>query len=121
MSSLKKFFNSFRYAFMGIWHVLLSEWNMRIHVLAAVVVVCFGIYFKITDTEWCIVTLCIGIVMAAEMFNTAFEGLIDLVQPEQHPLAGKIKDVAAGAVLVTALAAAVAGVLIFWKYFFPAL
>lgn len=120
MSFLKKFLSSFRYAFRGVWNILFSERNMRVHLFAAFVVIAFGIYFNISLTEWCIVALCIGMVMAAEVFNSALEALTDLVKPEQHPVAGKVKDAAAGAVLLTAFAAAVAGILVFWKYFFPA-
>ncbi len=120
MSFLKNFLNSFRYAFRGIWSILFSERNMRVHLFAAIIVIAFGVYFKITTTEWCIVAICIGMVMSAEIFNSALELLTDLVKPEQHPIAGKVKDAAAGAVLITALSAAVVGILIFWKYFFPA-
>lgn len=93
---------------------------MRVHLFAAIVVIAVGFYFNISATEWCIVVICIGMVMSAEIFNSALELLTDLVKPEQHPIAGKVKDAAAGAVLLTALAAAVAGILVFWKYFFPA-
>ena len=120
MSFLKNFLNSFRYALRGVWCILLTERNMRVHFFAAIVVIAFGIYFNISPAEWCIVALCIGMVMAAEVFNSALESLTDLVKPEQHPVAGKVKDAAAGAVLLTALAAAVVGILVFWKYFFPA-
>jgi len=120
MSLLKNFLNSFHYAFRGIWSILLSERNMRVHLFAAIVAMAFGVYFNITTTEWCIVVLCIGMVMASEVFNSALEALTDLVKPEQHPVAGKVKDTGAGAVLLSALAAAVTGILVFWKYFFPA-
>lgn len=94
---------------------------MRVHLLATVVVIACGLYFSISAMEWCIIALCIGAVLAAELFNSAIELLTDLVKPEQHPVAGKIKDAAAGAVLVIALAAFVCGVLIFLKYFSSAL
>ena len=118
-SVIKKLFQSFLFAGRGILSLMVNERNMRIHLLATVTVVAFGMYFNITKTEWCLVALCIGMVMAAEAFNTSIELLTDLVKPEFHPIAGKIKDAAGGAVLLAAITAAIAGLLIFGKYFFP--
>lgn len=70
-------------------------------------------FFGITRTEWIVIILCIGVVIAAELFNTAIEKLVDLVSPERHPIAGQVKDIAAGAVLVCAVAAAIIGIIIF--------
>lgn len=117
MLRLKKFLYSFRYAFRGIIRTVVSEQNMRFHITAAVVVIATGFYSHITATEWCMVILCIGLVICAEAFNTAIESLTDLIKPEHHPVAGKIKDAAAGAVLIAAIAATITGILIFWKYF----
>lgn len=120
MTLIKKFLKGFHYAFNGILQTASSESNMWVHLFAALVVIGCGFYFKITPTEWCIVAICIGMVMGAELFNTAIEQLTDLAHPQQHPDAGKVKDAAAGAVLVIAIGAAVAGLVVFWKYFFPA-
>lgn len=68
---------------------------------------------KISITEWCFVTLCITLVIMAEAFNTAIENLTDLVSPDFHPLAGKTKDLAAGAVLIFSIGAVIVGLLIF--------
>ncbi|MDA6987305.1 diacylglycerol kinase family protein, partial [Escherichia coli] len=65
---------------------------------------------------WTVVVLCFGVVIAAELFNTAIERLVDLVSPERHPVAGQVKDIAAGAVLVCAVAAAIIGLIIFIPY-----
>jgi len=73
-------------------------------------------FFGITRTEWIVIILCIGVVIAAELFNTAIERLVDLVSPERHPIAGQVKDIAAGAVLVCAVAAAIIGIIIFLPY-----
>ncbi len=81
--------------------------------MATVLVIALGLYFEITPTEWCIIVFAIAIVLAAEAFNTAIEDLTDLVSPEPHPLAGHAKDLAAGAVLLTAIGAAIVGLLIF--------
>lgn len=105
--------NSFRFAFQGLAELLRSQPNARIHLLAAVVVVAAGLYFRISRTEWAVLAVCIALVMALEAANTAIEYLTDLVSPDFHPLAGKAKDVAAAAVLVAALGAAAAGLVIF--------
>jgi diacylglycerol kinase (ATP) len=116
MNELKKRIKSFGYAFKGIASLLKKEHNAWIHCLAIVVVTSLGFYFHITSTEWCIVLLCFGMVLAAEGFNTAIERLVDLVSPERHPVAGDVKDVAAGAVLICAIAAAIIGCIIFLPY-----
>lgn len=78
-----------------------------------VVVLAAGLWLRLSRMEWALVTLCIALVLALEAVNTALEYLTDLVSPHYHPLAGKAKDVAAGAVLLGALGAVVTGLLIF--------
>lgn len=90
---------------------------MKLHTLSAVIVVVLGFYFTITRTEWVLLILAMGMVISAEIMNTAVEKLTDLVTKEYHPLAGKAKDLAAGAVLVAAIAAAVIGLLVLGPYF----
>ena len=85
--------------------------------IAAMAVIIAGIVLGITRTEWIMVGMCIGTVIAAELFNTAIEKLVDLVSPERHPVAGRVKDIAAGAVLICAVAAAIIGLIIFIPYF----
>jgi diacylglycerol kinase (ATP) len=92
---------------------LRSEVHLRFHAVATVVVIGLGFYFHISRIEWALVALAVGTVWTAELVNTAVEALTDLVSPEYHPLAGKAKDVAAGAVLLAAFAAVVVGTLIF--------
>jgi diacylglycerol kinase (ATP) len=104
---------SFKYAFSGLAKVIFTERNMQLHVVAAITVLGFGFYYHLTATEWCLITLCIGLVFSAEMFNTAIEKWIDFVHPQHHKTVGFVKDVAAGAVLVLAIAAAVVGLIIF--------
>ena len=116
MNELKKRIKSFGYAFKGIASLIKKEHNAWIHCTAIVLVTACGFYFGITPTEWCIVTICFGVVLAAEGFNTAIERLVDLVSPDFHPIAGDVKDVAAGAVLIFAIAAAIVGCIIFLPY-----
>lgn len=110
---LRSRINSFRYAFAGITELFRSQPNAKIHIVAAVLVIGFGFYFNISTTEWCLIIFSIFGVLAAEAFNTSIEYLTDLVSPDFHPLAGKTKDVAAAAVLLTAIGAAIIGGIIF--------
>lgn len=116
MSELKKRINSFGYAFKGVVSLLKKEHNAWIHCLAIVVVTLAGLFFSITSVEWCIVTLCFGMVLAAEAFNTSIERLVDMISPDFHPIAGDVKDIAAGAVLICAVASAIIGIIIFLPY-----
>lgn len=116
MNELQKRIKSFGYAFKGIASLIKKEHNAWIHCTAIVVVTLAGFHFDITPTEWCIVVICFGVVLAAEGFNTAIERLVDLVSPDFHPIAGDVKDVAAGAVLICAIAAATVGGIIFLPY-----
>ena len=104
---------SFGYAFRGIGMMIRTQANARIHTTATVLAVGAGFWLGIAPGEWCAVSAAIGLVWTAEGLNTALEAVVDLVSPEQHPLAGRAKDVAAGAVLCAAVAAFVIGVLIF--------
>jgi len=86
---------------------------MQIHIVVAALVLIFGIVFKISIMEWIVCLLCIGLVFGAEMMNTAIENVVDLASPDLHPLAGKAKDIAAGAVLLCAIISVIIGLLIF--------
>jgi len=111
--SLKQRLNSFKYAFAGILEVIQSQTNMKIHIGAAILTIIGGFFFSISTIEWCFVVIASLAVMSAEAFNTAIEHLTDLVSPDYHPLAGKAKDAAAGAVLIAAIGAAIIGLLVF--------
>ena len=104
---------SFGHAGRGVWSALTSEVHLRFHAAATVVVLGLGFYCGISRLEWALVALAIAGVWTAELLNTAIEALTDLASPDFHPLAGKAKDVAAGAVLLAALGALVVGVLVF--------
>jgi diacylglycerol kinase (ATP) len=111
-----KLIRSFGYAIQGIMVATREQLNIKIHLLAVVAVSAAGLYFHITWSEWCWIVLCFGMVLSAELFNSAIENLVDLVSPGHHHLAGKVKDIAAGAVLVTAVATALIALIIFKKY-----
>ncbi len=113
---IKKQIKSFGYAWKGIRSCIGKEQNLSFHLIATAAVTVAGSVFGISRQEWIILILCIAAVISAELFNTAMERLVDLVSPQYHPLAGQVKDIAAGAVLVCALGAALAGCLIFYPY-----
>lgn len=90
--------------------------NAWIHTAATIGVIVAGFFFQLSHAEWCWIILSIAIVWTAEALNTAFEFLADVASPEFHPTVRDAKDVAAGAVLVTAVAAIIIGGLIFWPH-----
>lgn len=104
---------SFRHAFRGIFFVIRSQHNFRIHLVFVVLVVLAGFLFSISLSEWLVLMLTIALVLSLEMINSAIEYLVDLVTKEHHPLAGKVKDIAAGAVLVAAIISVIIGLIIF--------
>ena len=104
---------SFQHAVRGVQSALGSEVHLRFHAGATVVVIGLGFYLDLNHMEWALVALSIAAVWSAELLNTAVEALTDLVSPAYHPLAGKAKDVAAGAVLLAAIGAAVVGLIVF--------
>ncbi len=110
---MKRLFKSFGFALQGIASALQSEMNLRIHLLVSFGVVVFGIALDISLYEWMLCLLCMMVVIALELFNTAIERVVDLLSPEKQPLARVAKDAAAGAVFWTALLSFVIGVLIF--------
>lgn len=112
----KKQLRSFRYAWQGIRCCVGREQNLSFHLIVTVLVIGAGFALGITPGEWTAVILCIGMVVSAELFNSAIERLVDLVSPERNPLAGQVKDIAAGAVLVCALAAIAVGLIVFVPY-----
>ncbi len=105
---------AFGYAFKGAWDLLRNHAPSRIHMLAFVGMVGIAYWLDFPLWKWAMVFICSGMVLAAESLNTAVEYIVDLVSPEYNELAGKAKDVAAGAVLFTAIfSALVAGLLIY--------
>ena len=111
--NLKKRLESFGFAFKGIATLIQTQHNAQIHVFAVFFVSILGFLLKISTIEWCFIIFAFAIVLAAEAFNTAIEFVVDLVSPNYHPLAGKAKDVAAAAVLLTAVGASIVGMIIF--------
>ena len=104
---------SFKFAIEGVISFFKTEHNAWIHCVAAVAVVCAGFILKIDKYEWCWIIISIALVFIFEMINTAIEIICDVVSPEINPQIKRIKDIAAGAVLVASLAAVAIGLIIF--------
>lgn len=112
MRLLKSFGNAFR----GIIELVKTEKNFQIHMLALSIVVALGFYFVIKPEEWVDILLISSAVLGAEAFNTSIEKMMNFLHPDHHEKVKMIKDVAAGAVLLLAIAAVVIAVLIFVPY-----
>ena len=117
VATILKSIRSFKYAFLGIGWVVRSENNARIHLAATISGIIAAFYFNISKSEWLWIILCIALVWITEIINTGLEKLVDLVSPNFHPLAGKVKDLGAAAVLIAALFSIICAVVIFSSYF----
>ena len=116
MNTIKQHIKSYRYAMRGIWLAFRYERNMVFHLAAALGVIVLNILLSVTQTEWLITHMLIGVAWAAEVFNTAIDKLADRVTREQDPVIVQVKDLAGGAVLIIGLFAAVCGVVIYMTY-----
>ncbi len=110
---VKKLINSFKYAIQGIISSFKTERNMKIHVFIMILVIIWGIIFKISVTEWIVCALLFALVISGELFNTAIETVVDMIMPEINDKAKLAKDISAGAVLVLAITAVIVGLIIF--------
>ena len=104
--------SSFRNAIVGVLYVIRTQRNAKIHCVAFVVVLSMAGWLQLPSSNWALLILTAGLVIVAEIANTAIETVVDLVSPEYHELAGRAKDVAAGGVLLTALLAIPVGLLL---------
>ena len=100
----------------GIRASMQDQRNLKVQSTIAVITAGAGFYFDITLVEWCLILFAIGLVIGLEMVNSSIESLVDLVTRERTPLAGKVKDIAAGAVLFASVIAVIIGVIVFRKY-----
>jgi diacylglycerol kinase len=107
---------AFGYAFQGLVHFMRTDANGRIHFVIAVLVIAAGFLFHISSTEWILILLCTALVLSLEMMNHALEALCNRVEPDHDPLIKTAKDVAAAAVLWSAIISVVIGLIIFIPY-----
>ncbi len=106
----------FRYALRGLVHVFQTEASFRVQVVAAIVVLVLMNLFPLEIWEKIILLLLIGSVLVLEVINSVLERLVDTFKPRVHPVVAQVKDMMAGAVLVSSVISAIVGILIFWKY-----
>jgi len=104
---------AFRAAFAGLGYAVRTQPNMQVHIFGAAAVSIAGVVLGLSAVEWCLVALCIGLMWATELLNTSVEVIIDDLSPEYRDHARIAKDVAAGAVLSSAIAAAIVGLIVF--------
>lgn len=114
--SPKRLIRSFRYAFEGLWAAIKTEANWTIGILEALVVIGTSFYLNISKADWIIVILLIGVVLYAELSNSAIEAIVDSFTEHEHPKAKLAKDFSAGSVVILIMAAAVVGIVIFLPY-----
>jgi len=114
----RSFIHSLGYACEGLWSAFNTERNLRTHAALTILVIATGLYLQINRWEWTILLLCITLMVAVELLNTALEYLVDmLVDGKHNHHAKQVKDIAAGACLITALGTGITGLLIFLPYF----
>jgi diacylglycerol kinase (ATP) len=111
-SWLARRLRSFGYAWKGIAWLIRSQPNAQIHLAATICAVATAWWLQITAGEWCAILIVTGLVWSAEAMNSALELLADHLAPDDHPLVGKAKDIAAGGVLIAAIVAAVVGAIV---------
>ncbi len=114
---MNKLLRSFKCAIAGIRVLIRDERNAKIHLAASVIVVVTGIVLNITRIEWCFISIAIALVLITEAINTAIEETVNYISKERKPQLGKIKDIAAGAVLIAAFFAVMIAALVFIPYF----
>ncbi len=107
------FRRSFLFAMQGFRMALRTERNIKVMIVGGILALVAGILIQLDLISWAIVLLCCGVVIAAELLNTAIETVVDLVSPEYHPLAGRAKDIAAGAVYSLCVIVALVGLIVF--------
>ena len=113
ISKTKKLINSFKYAIEGIISSFKTERNMKIHIFIMILVIIAGIILKISALDWIILVIMFALVISAELFNTTFETVVDMITKERNEKAKLAKDIAAGAVLVLAIGSIIVGLIIF--------
>jgi len=116
MGYLSNRFKAFRYAVNGLFVFFKEEQHAKIHLFVFLFVLIGGFYFDISKIEWIVLLLTSALVFGLEMINSALERALNRIHPEQHEVIGKAKDIAAGAVLITAIFAVLIGIMVFLPY-----
>lgn len=116
MVSIKRLFKSFKYAFRGLFKVFYEEQNLKIQSLVGLIIILLGLYFKISQLEWIILILVIGLVILMEIVNSSIERITDVLKPRINGYVKEIKDIMAAAVMLASIIAVIVGLIIFAPY-----
>ncbi|MBI4779097.1 diacylglycerol kinase family protein [Candidatus Falkowbacteria bacterium] len=116
MIKISRLFKSYSYAVKGLFKTFREEQNLKIQIFASLLVLVLGIYFRISRLEWAVLTLVVCLVLTAEITNSAVERITDVLKPRINAYVKEIKDIMAAAVLLSSIAAIIAGVIIFLPY-----
>jgi diacylglycerol kinase len=108
----RRLVTSFRYAFAGLGYLWRTQPNVRIHAAITLAVIAAGLWLGLPRRDWAVIVVTVGLVLVSEALNTAVEATVDLASPQPHPLAKVAKDVGAGAVVLSASAAVLVGLLL---------
>jgi undecaprenol kinase len=118
--SYRKFSRSFYYAIRGLYRLVKTEQNAKVHLFATILLGILAYAFHLNHIEVGLLFFAVVLIFAIEITNTAIEKLLDIVHPEQHEQIAYIKDALAGAVLIAAIIALMVGILVFYPHIFPA-
>jgi len=121
MINIKRLIKSFTYAFKGLKKIFREEQNLRVQSIVAIITIALGFIFKIKALEWCLIILVIVLVILMETINSAVERLADVLKPRIHEYVMEMKDIMAGAVMLSSILAIIVGLIIFLPYFFHSL
>jgi diacylglycerol kinase len=116
MIRFKRLFKSFHYAIKGLIKTFHEEQNLKVQTLVGVLVLLFGVYFKISLNEWCVLVFTITLVLVMELANSAVERVTDVLKPRINTYVKEVKDIMAAAVMLASLSAIIIGLLIFIPY-----
>ena len=116
MIRIKRLAKSFIYAFRGFFKTIREEQNLKIQVIVSFLVISLGWYFKISQFEWIILVIVIGLVILTEIFNSAIERVTDVLKPRINGYVKEIKDIMAAAVMLASIMAVIVGLIIFLPY-----
>jgi diacylglycerol kinase (ATP) len=117
-SFLSNRIKSIGFALKGAYHLITTEASLKVQFAIGILLTIAGFYFKLSTSEWIIQILTIALIMALEGMNTAIEEIADFIHPEYHKKIGLIKDLAAGAVFIFAVAASIVGCIIYFPKIF---
>lgn len=116
MKKIKRLLKSFKYAIRGLVKTFREELNLKIQTIIAILVIILGIYFNITQFEWLVLVLVIGLVILMEVVNSAVERITDVLKPRINSYVKEIKDIMAAAVMLASIMAVIVGIIVFWSY-----